>query len=206
MVDWLHGTRLASAFCVRPVASNSEVIFLMSMSRLSRTRLEKSTTNAIKLGITFVIMKNDLKSRLAWARERAGLTQQQLAKEAKIAQSTIASWESGARRTGRKISVIARHLGVDPIWLSEGVGIPNSLASGYPAPRGIGGAEDRLPEQLQALVALGNISAREAALLQTFRVASEDAKEKIELFANTTSRLSAQIVDDQTKLRLPGIG
>jgi phage repressor protein C with HTH and peptisase S24 domain len=93
------------------------------MVGLSRTRYPVSIAIAIKLCITFVIMKT-LAERLTWARTNARLTQQELAKLTGVAQSTIASWESGARETGRKIPVIAAHLGVDPLWLAEGTGSP----------------------------------------------------------------------------------
>lgn len=63
-----------------------------------------------------------LAERLVWARARAQLTQQELAKKSGVGQSTIASWESGARETGRKISVVADALGVNPLWLAEGRG------------------------------------------------------------------------------------
>lgn len=65
-----------------------------------------------------------LKDRITWARVRLGLTQQELANKSKIAQSTIASWETGARETGRKIPALAEFLGVDPLWLAEGKGAP----------------------------------------------------------------------------------
>lgn len=83
----------------------------------------RTTTNAINLCITFVIMKN-LAERLTWARLQAKLTQQELARGAGIAQSTIASWESGARETGRKINQVANYLCVNPLWLADGVGDP----------------------------------------------------------------------------------
>lgn len=82
-----------------------------------------STTNAIEIYITFVIMKK-LAERLTWARTKSGLTQQELAQRSGIAQSTLASWESGARETGRKIAVVADALGVSPLWLAEGRGEP----------------------------------------------------------------------------------
>jgi transcriptional regulator with XRE-family HTH domain len=87
---------------------------------------------AINLYITFVIMKT-LAERLTWARTEAKITQQELARGAGVAQSTIASWESGARATGRKITVIAAYLGVDPIWLLDGKGVPTKNADGAPA-------------------------------------------------------------------------
>jgi len=131
--DWLHGTRSASSCCVKPDASKSEVVFWVSMRRLSRTRYHMSITNAIKIYITFVIMKN-LAERFAWARTESGLTQQELSKRSGVAQSTIASWESGARATGRKMHTVAAHLGVDPIWLAEGIGEAKAEAGQPPPP------------------------------------------------------------------------
>jgi phage repressor protein C with HTH and peptisase S24 domain len=84
-----------------------------------------TTTNAINLCITFVIMKT-LAERMIWARTRANITQQQLAKATGVAQSTIASWESGARETGRKINQVANYLCVNPLWLADGIGQPFS--------------------------------------------------------------------------------
>lgn len=71
-----------------------------------------------------------LAERLTWARTEAKITQQELARGAGVAQSTIASWESGARATGRKITVIAAYLGVDPIWLLDGKGEPTKNGDG----------------------------------------------------------------------------
>lgn len=65
-----------------------------------------------------------LAERLAWARTQANMTQQELAKATGIAQSTIASWESGARETGRKITAVADYLRINPVWLAEGKGEP----------------------------------------------------------------------------------
>ena len=74
-----------------------------------------------------------LKDRIVWARTRLGLTQQGLAVKSKIAQSTIASWETGARETGRKIPALAECLGVDPLWLAEGRGLPFASIKTAPA-------------------------------------------------------------------------
>lgn len=52
------------------------------------------------------------------------MTQQELAKATGVAQSTIASWESGARETGRKIMIVADYLNMSPMWLAEGKGEP----------------------------------------------------------------------------------
>jgi phage repressor protein C with HTH and peptisase S24 domain len=87
-----------------------------------------SIANAIKVCITFVIMKT-LADRLSWARTQARLTQQELAKATGVAQSTIASWESGARESGRKIAVVADFLSLNPLWLAEGKGLPHAGTS-----------------------------------------------------------------------------
>jgi transcriptional regulator with XRE-family HTH domain len=66
-----------------------------------------------------------LAERLAWAREKKGFTQAGLAKAAKVSQSTIGNLEAEIRQTSRKIAVIASVLGVDVLWLAEGVGRPH---------------------------------------------------------------------------------
>ena len=65
-----------------------------------------------------------LAKRLIWARERREMTQETLAKAAKVSQSTIGNLEAGIRLSSRKIAVLASVLGVDALWLSEGVGAP----------------------------------------------------------------------------------
>lgn len=67
---------------------------------------------------------NTLAKRLIWARTQKEISQQELADKAGVAQSTIGSLESGARRSARKIVVIANVLGVDALWLAEGKGKP----------------------------------------------------------------------------------
>ena len=66
-------------------------------------------------------------TRLKWARKQNGLTQTLLAKKANMSQSAIGSYESGARsfngETG-KIVQLAKVLGVNADWLSQGVGSP----------------------------------------------------------------------------------
>lgn len=58
--------------------------------------------------------------RIREARERLGLTQKQLAKSAKISQSTIAAAESDPNRKPRDLNSIAAALGVDPYELEFG--------------------------------------------------------------------------------------
>jgi transcriptional regulator with XRE-family HTH domain len=63
-----------------------------------------------------------LSERLAAARKKAGLSQQELADKVGVAQSTIGSLETGSRSTARKIAPIAAALGVNALWLAEGKG------------------------------------------------------------------------------------
>ena len=139
-----------------------------------------------------------LKDRLAWARERKSLTQQQLAKLSKVAQSTIASWENGARETGRKITALADPLDVDELWLATGKGSPyrNARATLAPVTPKI---ESGLPEQLRAQVFLGHLSEREAALLHKFRMSSEEGKRMFETVANNAPRDQLALVDNKAQ-------
>ena len=64
-----------------------------------------------------------LAQRLKEAREGNGLTQTELAKKAKLKnQSIIGSLESGYRKASSYIPQIAEALGVNALWLAEGVG------------------------------------------------------------------------------------
>lgn len=91
--------------------------------------LAQVNSKEIKIYITFVIMKT-LAERLLWARTKKELSQQQLATQAGVAQSTIGSLESGARQTARKVAAIAAALDVDPLWLAEGKGDPAPSSPG----------------------------------------------------------------------------
>lgn len=69
-----------------------------------------------------------LAKRLSAKREELGLSQQELAKKAKLkSQSIIGMLESGARRSSSHIPAIANALGVESLWLSSGIG-PESRA------------------------------------------------------------------------------
>ena len=60
--------------------------------------------------------------RLLFARTQRGLTQQKLATLCHVSQSTIASYESGARLHARNLIDLAKALHVNPQWLDKGTG------------------------------------------------------------------------------------
>lgn len=137
-----------------------------------------------------------LKDRLAWARARAEMTQQDLAKASKVAQSTIASWENGARETGRKITALAQPLDVDELWLATGTGSPFRLPR--PAPVLSARTESALPGQLQAQVVLGHLTEREAALLHKFRMSSDEGKRMMETTAEMAPKDQLAVVHNKS--------
>jgi transcriptional regulator with XRE-family HTH domain len=67
--------------------------------------------------ITYVMT---ISERLRQARDKLGLTQEQLAAKANVAQGTIANIENGIRKKPREILSIARALNVQPDWLMSG--------------------------------------------------------------------------------------
>lgn len=70
-----------------------------------------------------------LAERLAKKRTDLGLSQQELAKRAKLSQSVIGMLESGARKNSAHIPAIANVLGVESLWLSSGVGPEKRISS-----------------------------------------------------------------------------
>lgn len=104
---------------------------------------------------------DNLAKRLTSARTDKGLSQQQLAKLAGVAQSTIGSLESGSRLSARKITAIADALGVNSLWLAEGKGPRDASA---PAVIGLV-AEASRPDHRR----LQWVDDREAELLSLFR-------------------------------------
>lgn len=64
----------------------------------------------------------ELKDRLKHARKYAHLTQAELAARAGIKQASVSEIERGITRTSGHIVKLANICGVDPSWLSEGVG------------------------------------------------------------------------------------
>lgn len=66
---------------------------------------------------------NTLAERLKSCREDAGLTQAELTKKARLKnQSIIGGLESGSRKTSSHTPLIANALGVNTLWLSNGIG------------------------------------------------------------------------------------
>jgi transcriptional regulator with XRE-family HTH domain len=111
-------------------------------------------------------MKN-LAERLAAARAEKELSQQELAKRADVAQSTIAGLESGARLTARRITAIADALGVSVSWLAEGKGPRERMAVAQSNPPG---PERALARRLQW------VEDDEADMLSLYRALAQDAK------------------------------
>ncbi len=71
-------------------------------------------------------MTDDLARRLKWARNKAGLTQRDLAKHVGVSAQAIQHLESGSSRTSRHIHKLANALGVSIEWLDIGVGDPDA--------------------------------------------------------------------------------
>ncbi|MYM34899.1 helix-turn-helix domain-containing protein [Duganella sp. FT94W] len=138
-----------------------------------------------------------LKDRLAWARAQKGMTQQELAAASKVAQSTIASWENGARETGRKITALAEPLGVDELWLATGKGEPIKQARQVElvTPQHSPG----LPEQLQAQIMLGHLNEREAVLIHKYRMATAKGRKLIDDMSDAAPKEDLFVVRDQAK-------
>lgn len=70
-----------------------------------------------------------LKDRLKEARLEAGLSQQEVADKAGVAQSTIMFLESGRNKSSRSIVSIAKALNVNADWLVTGVGEKRSVSN-----------------------------------------------------------------------------
>lgn len=118
---------------------------------------------------------NNLAERLIWAREQKGLTQDALAKQAGVSQSTIGNLESGIRQTARKIIEIAAALDVDPMWLANGQGAAKPSAASEPRPALRSDDESSASKVIQMTerTELTRVDAREMRLLTYFRESQE---------------------------------
>lgn len=63
---------------------------------------------------------DSLAARVKWARERKGLTQEELARAAKTSQQVIANIENDQSKRPRNIELIAKALDQAPAWLQFG--------------------------------------------------------------------------------------
>lgn len=104
----------------------------------SAARARYSITNVIVHRLTNVMQPRGaithvktIAERLVHARERAGLTQEQLAAAARVSQGTIGNIESGLRKRPRDIIAIADAVGVRPQWLETGKG-PIDVSASIP--------------------------------------------------------------------------
>lgn len=70
----------------------------------------------------------EMKNRLAFAREKRGLSQGALAEKAGVSQVTITHLESGRNQTSKKLVAIAVALGVSAEWLQQGADAEKNLA------------------------------------------------------------------------------
>lgn len=138
-----------------------------------------------------------LKVRLAWARSRKGLTQSELARASKVAQSTIASWENGARESGRKIVALAEPLDVDELWLATGKGSPFRQAPNVELANA--NCTPGLPDQLQAQILLGHLTEREAVLIHKFRMATDKGKQLMEDMADAAPKEDLFVVHNKAQ-------
>lgn len=96
------------------------------MPALNHVRDNNSITNVFDFygNITKVI---NISERLKSAREKAGLTQDELANAAGVTQGTVANIESGLRKSPRELLAIARAINVHAEWLKSGKG-PRELS------------------------------------------------------------------------------
>lgn len=70
----------------------------------------------------FIIKPMKLQDRLKQARKHAGLSQDQLAKQVGIKQASVSEIERGISKTSGYLVKMASACGVNPTWLSEGIG------------------------------------------------------------------------------------
>jgi transcriptional regulator with XRE-family HTH domain len=87
-----------------------------------------------------------LAERLLSARLAAGMTQDQLAARAHVAQGTI-----GIRKSARRVAVLAAVLQVNPLWLAEGKGPRHAHVASEPTAPPYSASDNLLEQQLLEL-------------------------------------------------------
>lgn len=102
-----------------------------------------------------------LAERMVWARQKMRLTQEELAKKAGVAQSTIAGLETSYRQNPRRLPQIAKALEIDPMWLAEGKGDPYRLNGNSQAPSVVS-LPERLTPTLGELLSVAKTLGKEA--------------------------------------------
>ena len=111
---------------------------------------------------------NNLATRLKYAREMTGMSQQDLANRAGIPQSTIGNLESGLRQSSASIPSLASILGVEALWLADGMG-PS-------------GPDMRVLEQTEDAIA------QISELVLNFQQASEEGRREILSYAKSAPK------------------
>ncbi|MGB5835291.1 MAG: helix-turn-helix transcriptional regulator [Thiohalocapsa sp.] len=101
-----------------------------------------------------------LSERLIWARNRAKLTQDQLAMRASVSRDVIAKTESGLTRMPKRIDQIASALEVPAAWLAFG---SEEIASWDEDTLAMATEYNRLPEHVKSAVRTLISSASSAA-------------------------------------------
>ena len=112
-------------------------------------------------------MKDELSSlgqRVAWARERLGLSQADLARKAGMTQSAIGNIEAGIRARPRQLLELAQALNVSQTWLLTGTESRPIRA---------------MQQQPAAYTLEGQLSEVERVLIQMFRQVPPNVQEQV---------------------------